>query len=160
MKTLIAFLLVGFSTTAFAFDNAYDAFWNSYNNVTNAQRRSDQTEYERQRIKIEQERLQLQREQHELQVDREREQRETQARKEVEKKLDIEKDVATWQKFTKIHPDFAGTDSRYRKYGDYLFDNTYRKKVTGGELTYAEALNEIAKETYLVLGTSSDIKVP
>lgn len=62
----------------------------------------------------------------------------------------------TWIAFTDSNPIFADANSKQRKYGDYLFDTEYSEKIKSGELSYSQALNKIAAETYKVIGKNKE----
>lgn len=158
-KLSIVLIMVFYNTTlASAFDNAYDAYWKSYNNVTNAQRRIEESQNQRRQLQIEEERLRIQREQHRLILNRDNEEQAAKNKKTEILTHDRYQESETWKKFIKNHPEFENQHSRYRKYGDYLFDTNYSRKVHYGEITYAEALNKIANEAHQTLGKPSDIQ--
>jgi hypothetical protein len=61
----------------------------------------------------------------------------------VEQKLDGKK---AWGTFLENNPVFADENSRERKYGDFLFETKYDALMRSGEISYQQALIEVAKE--------------
>lgn len=98
-------------------------------------------DYQQQRIKIEEQRLDIEKKALEL-------------RSRQAKEAKTTENLIVWTNFISRNPAFADVNSKQRKYGDYLFDKEYTYKMESGELTYIQALNAVAAETYKVFGGS------
>lgn len=73
---------------------------------------------------------------------------------ELKQEREQEQSAQIWESFVAEHPEFRekvdpdtgdSVLSEERKYGDYLFERDYKRRVTAGEISYQEALTQTAE---------------